>query len=95
MIATKDTNNLRIIDIVDSQTGFSTADYTLIVVYAKCRRLDIGHHTIVEYIGSRILQINAEVGFHAIGNDTLHPGITEHTEEIDGIDTHVEQSASA
>ena len=94
MIANVDADDLRIVNVVHSQTGFSSPDDALVVTYHRCRRLDVGHHTVFENKGGGVLKVHTGIGLRALGKDTLYLGIAEHTYEIDGIDTHIQEGTA-
>ena len=84
-------DGLRIVDIVDNQITLGTCDDTDIITYAGCARLQIAEHTILEHQRDGVCQVHTGLTLHTLALDAGYVCRKEHSDEIEGIDTEVEQ----
>ena len=86
---------MRVVDVVDDEIAFRASDDPDIVAYAGGAGLHVGKDSVAEDDGHGVGQIHACVGLHALAIEAHNVAIREHPDEVQGIDSQVEQGSAA
>ena len=89
-VALIDAHCLRIVDVVDDEITFRTADDSRVIVHAAGCGLKICQHVIIEDEGEGIRQIHSRFRLHTLRLNLHNLGIVEHPCEVDAIHAEVE-----